>query len=328
LTRVLVTGVTGQDGTLLARRLRAAGDEVHGVSLTGGAPPTWTDADTAGVTVHIGDVADGARVAEVIAQVEPDEIYHLAGQTSVAASWDDPVGTLRSTGLGAVFVFEAAHRLQDRTGRPVRVVQASSAEMFGQAEQTPQDEDTPIRPASPYGVAKAMAHQMAGIYRSRGLFVATCILYNHESPLRPPTFVTRKITAAAARIAVDGGGTLAMGNLDASRDWGWAPDYVDAMVRAARHDAPEDFIVATGRTHTVEDFVRIAFASAGINDWRPHIKVDPRFVRPVDAAVQIGNAGKAEAVLGWRAATTFEEIVRRMVEHDLELTRNGTPEAS
>ncbi len=326
MSRVLVTGVTGQDGTLLARRLLADGDEVHGLTLSTQGTDEWRGRldGLAGVVLHIGDLADAARVAEVVGEVEPDEIYNLAGQTSVAASWDDPVTTLRSTGVGAVSVFQAAHDLQERAGRAVRVVQASSAEIFGQAEQTPQTEETPLDPVSPYGAAKALAHQMARIYRGRGLFVATGILYNHESTLRPPSFVTRKITAAAARIAVAGGEPLALGNLDASRDWGWAPDYVDALVRAARHHTADEFVVATGHTHTVGDFVRIAFQRAGIDDWQRHVEIDPRFVRPVDAAVQVGDARKAERELGWRATTTFEELVGRMVDHDLALARGDS----
>jgi GDPmannose 4,6-dehydratase len=318
LTRVLITGVTGQDGSLLATALRGEGHEIHGLCQTGLAIPAPIRELLDGVTLHDGDLADAAGIGELVDAVAPDEVYHLAGQSSVALSWEDPIGTLVSTGLGAGIVFEAAYRLQERRGTPVRVLQASSAEIFGRAEQTPQDEDTPVRPVSPYGVAKATAHQLASVYRQRGLFVACTILYNHESTLRPPSFVTRKITMGAARISVEGG-ELTLGNLDAGRDWGWAPDYVRAMVLALRHTEPDDFVVATGEVHTVEDFVRVAFARAGIANWQAHVRTDPAFVRPVDAAVQVGDASKARRVLGWAPSVGFDDLVGRMVEHDLAL---------
>ncbi len=323
MTRVLVTGATGQDGTLLVRRLVAEGAEVHGATLSGERHGVWAEPELADVHLHVADFADADRVREVVAEVSPDEIFNLAGQTSVAASWADPVGTIRATGLGAVVVFDAALGVQESRGAPVRVLQASSAEIFGSARDVPQTERTPLAPVSPYGAAKALAHEMAGIYRSRGLFVATCILYNHESPLRPDTFVTRKITAAAARIAVHGGETLRLGNLDAVRDWGWAEDYVDAMVRVLRHSEAEDFVVATGSTHTVGDFVQAAFARAGIEDWESQVEIDPAFVRPVDANVQVGDASKAARELGWRPTVAFADVVGRMVDHDLELQRGA-----
>jgi GDPmannose 4,6-dehydratase len=301
----------------------AEGVEVHGVTLSGERHGAWAGTELADVPLHVADLADADRVREVVAQVAPDEIYNLAGQTSVAASWADPVEAIRATGVGAVVVIDAALALQELRGSPVRVLQASSAEIFGSARDVPQNEQTPLAPVSPYGAAKALAHQMARIYRSRGLFVATCILYNHESPLRPQTFVTRKITAGAARIAVHGGEPLRLGNLDAARDWGWAEDYVDAMVRVCRHTEADDFVVATGTTHTVGDFVRAAFARAGIEDWQSRVEVDPAFVRPVDANVQVGDATKAAHELGWRPTVAFEEVVGRMVDHDLALQRES-----
>lgn len=327
MTVVLITGVTGQDGSLLASRLLSDGHEVHGLVLHTDRLPDWAVEGLEKVTVHRGDLADATRVAEVVSTVRPSEIYNLGGQSSVAASWSDPVATALATGVGAAAVFEAAHTLQESTGEPVRIVQASSAEIFGKADVSPQDENTPIRPASPYGAAKAWAHHLAGVYRDRGLFAATCILYNHESTRRPTTFVTRKITAAAARIAVDGGGMLTLGNLDAARDWGWAPDYVDALTLAIRHEVPDDFVIATGRTHTVEEFVRRAFERAGVDDWKAHVEVDQRFVRPAEAVVQVGNATKASELLGWRPVVSFEDLVSRMVDHDLELAR-ATPSPS
>lgn len=320
MTTVLVTGINGQDGTLLARRLVAEGAQVHGLVRPHDHEVASADLP-AEVTLHLGDLADVDGVGRLLTQVEPDEVYNLGGISSVGLSWKEPVLTGAVTGLGAVAVMDAAQRVQDATGRPVRVLQASSSEIFGSPDRTPQDESTSVRPISPYGAAKAYAHEMARVFRSRGLHVATCILYNHESTLRPPTFVTRKITQAAARIAHDGGGTLTLGDMSVRRDWGWAPDYVDALVRALRHDEADDFVVATGETHAVEDFVAAAFAAAGVDDWRSHVEVDPALVRPADAAEMVGDASKARRVLGWSPTVTFDGLVARMVEHDLGLLR-------
>ncbi len=316
---MLITGVRGQDGTLLARQLLAEGLDVHGFVLSTERASNWALDGLAAVTLHTGDIADAARVLEVVDSVRPTEIYNLAGQSSVAASWEDPLGTIDATGYGAAAVFEAAYQVQRAGEAPIRIVQASSAEIFGRPDQSPQDETTPVVPASPYGAAKALAHHLARVYRDRGLFVATCILYNHESTLRPTTFVTRKITSAAARISVEGGGTLALGNLDAARDWGWAQDYVNAMVLAVRHEVADDFVIATGRTHTVSDFARVALQHAGVTDWEDHVEVDPRFTRPAEATVQVGDASKAAATLGWAPTVGFDELVERMVDHDLAL---------
>ncbi|MDR1768131.1 MAG: GDP-mannose 4,6-dehydratase [Propionibacteriaceae bacterium] len=312
-----MTGAAGQDGSLLCERLLADGLVVHGLAFN------QTEADaikesSPDVVVHVGDLGDTEAMAQLVTWIAPDQIFNLGGISSVAFSWDNPLETGRVTGLGAVGMFEAARRCQEQTRRPVRVLQASSAEIFGQPEQAPQDEATPIRPVSPYGVAKAYAHQSASLCRSRGLFVATVILFNHESPRRPPTFVTRKITSSAARIARQGG-MLSLGNLDARRDWGWAPDYVDAMVRAIRHEEPDDFVVATGETHSVADFVAAAFARVGIEDWPQHVQVDPALVRPVDATEQRGDASKAKRLLGWEPSVAFDELVGRMVDADVAL---------
>lgn len=315
MTTALITGITGQDGSYLAERLISEGLEVHGLVL----PSEAQALEGSPAVAHVGDLGDPESVAVVVEAVSPDEIYNLGGISSVAFSWREPVLTGQVSGLGAVGIFDAALSLQDRAGKPVRVVQASSAEMFGTPDRTPQDEATSIRPVNPYGAAKAYAHAMAATYRPRGLHVACCILYSHESPRRPDSFVTRKITQAAVRIAADGGGTIAMGNLDPRRDWGWAPDYVDALVRALRADTPDDFVIATGQAHAVSDFVAAAFARVGIDDWRPHVTLDERFVRPAEAAVQVGDPSKAENVLGWHRTATFEQIVGRMVDHDVEL---------
>jgi GDPmannose 4,6-dehydratase len=313
----LITGVSGQDGQILADRLLAEGVEVHGLLRS----PDDAVTLRPGVVPHTGDLTDHARVAAVVRQVAPDQIYNLAGVSSVAFSWQHPVVTGAVSGLGAVAVFEAAYRLQESRGRAVRVLQASSAEVFGLPDRTPQDEGTSLRPVNPYGAAKAYAHTMAGVYRARGLPVSACVLYNHESPLRPDAFVTRKITRAAARIAVTGEGTLVLGNLDARRDWGWAPDYVDAMIRTVRHDVASDFVIATGRTHSVADFAATALRHAGVTDWERRVRVDPALARPVDAVELVGDPRKARDELGWEATVPFEEVVTRMVDHDIALLR-------
>ncbi|MCC2312924.1 GDP-mannose 4,6-dehydratase [Cellulomonas xiejunii] len=323
MTRAFITGISGQDGTILAGVLAGQGVEVHGLVRSADEAASHAPALPGGVTLHVGELTDGERISELLAEVRPDEVYNLAGISSVAYSWEHPVQTGLVSGLGAVNVFEAARRLQDGTGRPVRVLQASSAEIFGNPDRTPQDESTRVAPLSPYGAAKAYAHQMAAVFRSRDLHVATVVLYNHESPLRPVTFVTRKITAAAARIAHEGAGTLVLGDLSVRRDWGWAPDYVDAMVRTIRHGRPDDFVIATGRTHSVEEFVAAAMERAGVTDWRDRVSVDPSFVRPAEAAEQVGDASKALAELGWSPTVPFSEIVGRMVDHDLELLRRN-----
>jgi GDPmannose 4,6-dehydratase len=319
VTRSLITGITGQDGGYLTERLLADGVEVHGMVHDG--DPALADFRERhpDVPLHRGDLADHAGIARLVAEVAPDEVYNLAGISSVAFSWAEPALTAELSGVAAAVLMKAAFDLQETGGRRVACVQASSAEIFGQAATAPQDETTPIRPVSPYGAAKAYAHHMAHVFRGHGAHVSTTILFNHESPRRPEAFVTRKITAGVARIARDGGGTLRLGNLDARRDWGWAPDYVDAMVRAARHAVADDFVIATGRTHAVAEFVAAAFARVGITDWERHVEVDPAFVRPVDATAQVGDASKARRELGWAPTVPFEEIVGRMVDHDVAL---------
>ncbi len=323
MTTAFVTGITGQDGTILADRLVAEGTAVHGLVRTLDEASAHRELVPAGVTYHVGELTDHAHVAALVRDVAPDEVYNLAGISSVAFSWEQPVLTGEVSGLGAVGVFDAAWRLQEESGRAVRVVQASSAEIFGRPDRVPQDESTAVRPISPYGAAKAYAHQMAATYRTRGLHVATCILYNHESPWRPATFVTRKITQAAARIAQDGTGVLMLGDTTVRRDWGWAPDYVEAMVRAVRHPTPDDFVIATGRTHTVAEFVEAAMRHAGVDGWEHHVATDPAFVRPADVSEMVGDATKARDVLGWQPTVAFEEIVARMVDLDLALARDG-----
>lgn len=315
---VLITGITGQDGGYLAELLLAEGREVHGLVHDGDLGVADLLRRCPNVVLHPGDLTNNASLATVVAAAEPEEVYNLAGISSVAFSWECPVLTADVTALGAARLLELVWKLQERTGKAVRFVQASSAEMFGDADVAPQDERTPLRPTSPYGASKAFAHQLVGVYRARGLHAGSVILYNHESPRRPSTFVTRKITQAAARIAKGLEHELVLGNLEVRRDWGWAPDYVDAMVRAARHSTASDYVVATGKAHSVRDFVAASFARAGVPDWERRVRVHEGLVRPSDAALQVGCAARARAELGWEPTVDFEELVARMVDSDLQ----------
>ena len=314
MTRAFVTGIGGQDGSYLAERLLADGVEVHALTLPADDPrPCPAD-----VVRHRGDVTDVEGTRRLLVDLAPDEVYNLAALSSVARSWERPDETARVNGTAAVALLESAYLSQERSGRACRVVQASSAEIFGEPATSPQDEDTPLRPVNPYGAAKAFAHLAVGVYRGRGLHATSAILYNHESPRRPERFVTRKITRTVAAIVRGETDRLTLGNTDARRDWGWAPDYVDAMVRACRAEVADDYVVATGEGHTVRDFVAAAFARAGIDDWQPLVHTDPALGRPADATDLTGDATRARDRLGWAPTVGFEELVGRMVDSDLE----------
>lgn len=308
----LITGITGQDGRYLSRDLVQRGYRVHGVVRPGG------DHTVEGAELHLCDVRDSDRLRSLVLDLHPDEVYSLAGQTSVAASWDDPVGTLASTGTPVGVLLDAAWQLQ-QSGLGPRVVQASSAEIFGNAAESPQNESTRIAPVSPYGAAKALGHFLVGSYRARGLHASSVILYNHESPLRPNSFVTRKITQGVARISRGRDDTLTLGTLDVRRDWGWAPDYVEAMRLAVTHESGDDYVIGTGISHTVREFAQEAFAAAGITDWERHVRLDPAFARPADPTLQVADSSKARRVLGWEPTAGFRDVVQRMVEADLAL---------
>lgn len=312
--RALITGIGGQDGSYLAEQLVAEGVEVHALARLEDGPPAYCpDA----VTVHIGDLTDIAGVRRLVMDLVPGEIYNLAALSSVAASWEQPDVSGEVNGSAAAALLESALLAQEHHGTHVHVVQASSAEMFGNPSSSPQDETTPLAPVSPYGAAKAFAHLMVGVYRGRGLAASSLILYNHESPRRPTRFVTRKITAGVAAIAHGNADRLVLGNLEARRDWGWAPDYTDAMVRAARSTIPADYVIATGQSHSVRDFVASAFTRAGISDWEHLVQTDPALVRPADAVDLCGDASKARRDLGWSATLGFDDVVAAMVDHDL-----------
>jgi GDPmannose 4,6-dehydratase len=316
VVRALVTGATGQDGSYLVEQLLAEGAEVHALVRAGEAE---TSSLPAPVRRHVGDLSAGEALEVLVAEVQPTEVYNLGGLSSVALSWQEPALTAQISGVAVGHLLKAALELQERSGQRVRFVQASSAEIFGRTSRMPQDETTPLRPLTPYGAAKAYAHHLVGVYRARGLHASSCILYNHESPRRPEAFVTRKITAGVARIARGLQDELAMGNLDARRDWGWAPDYVAAMVLAARADKGRDYVIATGESHSVRDFVAAAFRGAGITEWDHLVTLDPRFARPSDAPELVGDASRAGDLLGWAPSVLFGEVVSRMVAHDLAL---------
>lgn len=303
MTVALITGVTGQDGTYLARALLDEGTVVHGLVRPGS-----ESAIESGVIVHEVDVRDDSALTRIVAELQPDELYHLAGQSSVGASWADPVGTVQQTGVPTATLLQAIADHSPDT----RFVSASSAEIFGLVD-APQDEATPVSPVSPYGAAKAFAHFVVAAYRGRGLHASSGILYNHESPLRDERFVTGKIAASVARIARGKQDRLVLGSLDVKRDWGWAPDVVDALIRIIRHPHPGDYVIGTGVTHTVEDFAMAAFAAAGISDGRSYIDIDPTLVRPLDPGQQRANIDKARTVLGWQPTVDFSDIVKNMV---------------
>ncbi len=312
-----ITGITGQDGSYLAEMLLGAGVEVHG------AVRADAKAVGPGIVTHRTDVTDAEAMAAVIGAVEPDMVFHLAAVSSVAASWVDPVLVTRVNALSTAAVLDACLRTQDRTGRPVTVVNASSCEIFAGAADPVQDETTAVRPISPYGASKALGHHLCQAYRARGLEASNAILFNHESPRRPTRFVTRKISAAVAAIATGRRDRLSLGDVTVQRDWGWAPDYVDAMYRMAVHGKGDDFVVATGEAHSISDFVATAFAAAGIDEWQKLVTHDDSQIRPADRPAMVGDATRARDVLGWEPSKTFQDVVIAMVESDLNRERNA-----
>ncbi|MGK2853679.1 MAG: GDP-mannose 4,6-dehydratase [Microbacteriaceae bacterium] len=310
----LITGVTGQDGYYLSRLLVESGVAVHGVVGPNENPET---VGLPGVTAHAADLTDAGEVCELVDRVSPDYVFHLAGVSSVARSWQEPVLTTEVNAVSTTAVLDACLRLQDSAGRRVAVVNASSGEIFAGAAEARQNEHTPVRPTSPYGVSKALGHMMSHVYRARGLQASNAILFNHESPRRPTTFVTRKITSAVAAIARGEQDSLTLGNIAVQRDWGWAPDYVDAMFRMARHDKGEDFVIASGVAHSIAEFVEAAFAAVGITDWQARVDIDQDLIRPTEIDVMVGDPHRAEAVLGWRRTKSFQGIVSAMVDVDM-----------
>ena len=322
----LITGITGQDGSYLAELLLEKGYDVHGLVRRSSTFSTeridhlYEDVhDDPKLRLHYGDLTDGQALTNLVLTIEPDEIYNLGAQSHVRVSYDQPVYTLQTVGVGALNVLEAARLLNQR--RPVRVYQASSSEMFGDVLETPQTEATPFNPQSPYACAKVYAfHQTVNYRRGYDLFASNGILFNHESERRGETFVTRKITRAAGRIKVGMQDKLYLGNLDAKRDWGYAKDYVEGMWRILQHDQPDDFVLATGRTESVRDFCRLVFEQLDMN-YEDYVEIDPRYFRPAEVDLLLGDASKAKRLLGWEATTDLEELARIMTQHDLDLAR-------
>ena len=324
MARALITGITGQDGSYLAELLLAKGYEVHGLMRRASSFNTdridhlYQDphlADTR-LLLHYGDLTDGSQLTHLIYNVRPDEIYHLGAQSHVRVSFDTPEYTGDVTGLGTVRILEAVRR----SGVPARFYQASSSEMFG-ASPPPQAEATPLMPRSPYAAAKAYAFWTARNYRAGyGMFIANGILFNHESPRRGETFVSRKITRAAARIKLGLEQRLYLGHLDARRDWGYAPEYVEAMWLMLQQDQPDDYVVATGAAHSVRDLLEEAFGYLEL-DWRGYVDIDPRYFRPTEVEELRGDASKARRELGWSPRTDFRTLVRLMVAADLARER-------
>jgi GDPmannose 4,6-dehydratase len=321
MKKALVTGITGQDGSYLSELLLSKGYEVHGIVRRASTFNTsridhlYQDPHINGVQLflHYGDIADSTNLVKLLYRIQPDEVYHLAAQSHVRVSFDIPEYTGDVTGLGTVRILEAIRE----TGLNAKFYQASSSEMFGLVQETPQRETTPFYPRSPYGAAKLYAYWLTVNYReSYGMFACNGILFNHESPRRGETFVTRKISRAVAEIKAGLANKLYLGNLDARRDWGYAKEYVAAMWLMLQQDEPDDFVVATGETHSVREFVEEGFSYVGL-DWQNYVQIDPKYYRPSEVDELVGDASKARQKLGWSAQTRFNDLVRLMVDADM-----------
>ena len=324
--KALITGITGQDGSYLAELLLSKGYEVHGIIRrastfnTGRLDPIYADphAGQNRLFLHYGDLSDASVLARLIGKIQPDEVYNLAAQSHVRVSFDSPEYTTDITATGAVRLLEAIRE----TGIRPRFYQASSSEMFGQAVETPQTEKTRFHPRSPYACSKAYAYWITVNYReSYGLHTSNGILFNHESPRRGETFVTRKITRAVAHIQAGLQQRVYLGNLDAKRDWGYAKEYVEAMWLMLQQPEPDDYVIATGETHSIREFLDLAFGHAGL-DWRKHVEIDARYYRPAEVDLLMGDYSKAREKLGWEPKTRFAELVRLMVDADIRLLKD------
>lgn len=328
----LVTGITGQDGSYLAELLLEKGYEVHGIVRRSSTlnrtridhlfDRDETNTDKQAIQLHYGDLNDSSSLRSIITKVQPTEIYNLGAQSHVKVSFEIPEYTSEVTGLGTLRLMEA---VRDSGLRP-KIYQAGSSEMFGKVQEIPQKETTPFYPRSPYGAAKVYSHWIGTNYReSYGLFVSNGILFNHESPRRGENFVTRKITLGVAAIKLGLQHDLVLGNLDAKRDWGYAKDYVEAMWLMLQQDQPDDFVIATNETHTVEEFCREAFHRVGL-DWKQYVRTDAKFLRPAEVDLLIGDYSKAKKILGWEPKTKFKDLIRLMVDADLEyLSKSARP---
>ncbi|MGV3756294.1 MAG: GDP-mannose 4,6-dehydratase [Verrucomicrobiota bacterium] len=320
--KALITGITGQDGSYLAELLLSKGYEVHGIIRrastfnTGRLDHIYSDphAPKHKLFLHYGDLSDGSALSRLIGKIQPDEVYNLAAQSHVRVSFDAPEYTTDITGTGVIRLLEAIREV----GIHPRFYQASSSEMYGMVQEVPQKETTPFYPRSPYGCAKVYAYWITVNYReSYGMHASNGILFNHESPRRGETFVTRKITRAVAHIKAGLQDKLYLGNLEAKRDWGYAKEYVEAMWLMLQQAEPDDYVIATNETHSVQEFLEVAFGHVGL-DWRKHVEIDPRYYRPAEVDLLIGDASKAKKKLGWAPKTTFAELARLMTESDVK----------
>ncbi|MEH1821328.1 MAG: GDP-mannose 4,6-dehydratase [Nostoc sp.] len=331
--RALITGITGQDGSYLSEFLLEQGYEVHGIIRrtstfnTDRIDHIYEDPHKDGVRLflHYGDLTDGTTLRRILEEVKPVEIYNLGAQSHVRVSFDSPEYTVDAVGMGTLRLLEAIRDYQHRTGIQVRFYQAGSSEMYGLVQAIPQTETTPFYPRSPYACAKVYAHWQTVNYReSYNLFACNGILFNHESPRRGETFVTRKITRAVAGIVAGKQKKIYMGNLDAKRDWGYAKDYVKAMWLMLQKDQPDDYVIATGETHSVREFLELAFSYVNLN-WQDYVEFDERYLRPSEVELLIGDSTKARQNLGWAPSVTFEELVSLMVEADLQALGHTSP---
>ena len=332
--KALITGITGQDGSYLAELLLGKGYEVHGVVRRSSSfntdridhiyrDPHESDAK---LFLHYGDLTDGQNLTNLVLDAKPDEIYNLGAQSHVRVSFDAPAYTVQVVGIGALNVLEAARQLNKT--HTTKVYQASSSEMYGDVIETPQTETTPFQPQSPYACAKVYAfHQTVNYRQAYDLFAVNGILFNHESPRRGETFVTRKITRAATRIKLGLQDKLFLGNLDAKRDWGYAKDYVEGMWRMLQHFEPDDFVLATGETQTIRQFLDYSFGRLDL-DWSKYVEIDPRYFRPTEVNLLLGDASKAKDILGWAPQTSCKELAEIMVDHDLALAQHEATQAS
>ena len=334
MKKALITGITGQDGSYLAELLLDKGYEVHGLvrrsstSNIDRLDHVYQDPqeETAKLTLHLGDITDGQGITNLVLKIQPDEIYNLAAQSHVRVSFDNPVYTTNVVAMGALHVLEAARKLNDT--KPVRVYQASSSEMYGNVTESPQTETTPFFPQSPYACAKVFAYHQTVNYRNAyDMFAVNGILFNHESPRRGETFVTRKITRAATRIKLGLQEKLYLGNLDSQRDWGFAKDYVEGMWLMLQADLAEDFVFATGQPHSIRQFLDFSFGYLDL-DWHDYVELDPRYLRPTEVNLLKGDYSKAKAKLGWTPNTSCQELAEIMVDYDLEIARNEVAKSS
>ncbi|MEK7188175.1 MAG: GDP-mannose 4,6-dehydratase [Patescibacteria group bacterium] len=327
MRKALITGVTGQDGSYLAELLLEKGYEVHGIIRRASTFNTeridhlYKDPHSEGVRffLHHGDLTDASTIRKLIYEIQPDEIYHLGAQSHVRVSFDIPEYTGNITGLGTLRILEAIKDYEAHTGKKIKFYQASSSEMFG-ATPPPQNEATPFYPRSPYGSAKVFAYHTTKNYREAyGIFAVNGILFNHESPRRGQTFVTRKIARGVAQIAAGLVDKIYLGNLDARRDWGYAPEYMEAAWMMLQQPEPDDYVIGTGESHSVRDFVDAAFRHAGIEDWEPYVGIDPKYYRPTEVESLIADFSKAKEKLQWQPKTKFDDLVKMMVEEELKV---------